>query len=189
MPQNVTQFYITSSDGKIAEIWPLPEWEKREKQLNESSTMDDAVQTYLTWTSYYGQQVEIDNQARVLLPQLLREDSQARRRSGGRWQARPTWKCRTMTFVQAASGGQRDDRRASQIAGAAFQAAEVIFNAPQGVRMTNLNARHVPVLFKEALDFLSVRPGGTYVDCTLGLGGTCRRHRQATGTGGASDRI
>ena len=37
--------------------------------------------------------------------------------------------------------------------------------------MTNLNKRHVPVLFKEALDFLSVRPGGTYVDCTLGLAG------------------
>ncbi len=74
--QNVTQFYITSTDGKFAEIWPLPEWEKREKQLiDESSTMDDAVQTYLTWTSYYGHQVEIDNQARVLLPQLLREEA------------------------------------------------------------------------------------------------------------------
>ncbi len=47
----------------------------------------------------------------------------------------------------------------------------MIFNAPQGVRMTNLNERHVPVLFKEALDFLSLRPGGTYVDCTLGLAG------------------
>ena len=25
---SVTQFYVTSSDGKSAEIWPLPEWEK-----------------------------------------------------------------------------------------------------------------------------------------------------------------
>ena len=32
--------------------------------------MDDAVQNYLNLTSYYGQQVEIDNQARVLLPQI-----------------------------------------------------------------------------------------------------------------------
>jgi 16S rRNA (cytosine1402-N4)-methyltransferase len=30
---------------------------------------------------------------------------------------------------------------------------------------------HVPVLFQEAMDFLQVRPGGTYVDCTVGLGG------------------
>ena len=70
--QHVTQFYITSTDGKSAEIWPLSEWEKREAQLAEFSTLDDAVQKYLNLTSYYGQQVEIDNQARVLLPQILR---------------------------------------------------------------------------------------------------------------------
>ena len=51
---------------------PLPEWEKREAQLAELSTLDDAVQKYLNLTSYYGQQVEMDNQARVLLPQILR---------------------------------------------------------------------------------------------------------------------
>jgi MraZ protein len=71
--QNVTQFYITSVDGKSAEIWPLPEWEKREELLAESSTLEDAVQKYLTLTSYYGQQVEIDSQARLLLPSILRE--------------------------------------------------------------------------------------------------------------------
>ena len=69
---NVTQFYVTSTDGKSAEIWPLPEWEKREQQLADSSTLDDAVQKYLNLTSYYGQQVEMDNQARILLPQILR---------------------------------------------------------------------------------------------------------------------
>ena len=74
--QNVTQFYITSVDGKSAEIWPLPEWEKRERQLAEFSTMDDAVQKYLNLTSYYGQQVEMDNQGRVLLPQILRGKAQ-----------------------------------------------------------------------------------------------------------------
>jgi len=37
--------------------------------------------------------------------------------------------------------------------------------------MTQQNVRHVPVLFHEVLEFLSVRPGGTYADCTLGLGG------------------
>ena len=69
---NVTQFYITSTDGKSAEIWPLPEWEKREEQLSEFSTLDDAVQKYITLTSYYGQQVELDSQARMVLPQILR---------------------------------------------------------------------------------------------------------------------
>jgi 16S rRNA (cytosine1402-N4)-methyltransferase len=37
--------------------------------------------------------------------------------------------------------------------------------------MTEQNIRHVPVLLDEAIDLLRVRPGGTYVDCTLGLGG------------------
>jgi MraZ protein len=68
----VTQFYITSTDGKSAQIWPLPAWEKQEKLLAESS-LDDAVEKYLTWTSYYGQQVEMDSQARVVLPQKLRD--------------------------------------------------------------------------------------------------------------------
>jgi MraZ protein len=69
---NVSQFYITSTDGECAEIWPLPEWEKRERALMESGTLDAAVNTYLNVTSYYGHQVEVDNQARVLLPQILR---------------------------------------------------------------------------------------------------------------------
>jgi len=30
---------------------------------------------------------------------------------------------------------------------------------------------HVPVLLKEAIDFLAVKRGGTYIDATLGLGG------------------
>ncbi|MGA7557874.1 MAG: 16S rRNA (cytosine(1402)-N(4))-methyltransferase RsmH [Terriglobales bacterium] len=30
---------------------------------------------------------------------------------------------------------------------------------------------HVPVLLKEAIDFLAVKPGGTYLDATVGLGG------------------
>jgi 16S rRNA (cytosine1402-N4)-methyltransferase len=37
--------------------------------------------------------------------------------------------------------------------------------------MTKSNERNVPVLFHEAIDFLRVRAGGTYVDCTLGLAG------------------
>lgn len=74
--QHVTQFYVTSSDGKSAEIWPLPEWEKREAMLAEHSSLDDAVQKYLNMTSYYGQQVEMDSQARVVLPQILRGSAQ-----------------------------------------------------------------------------------------------------------------
>ena len=37
--------------------------------------------------------------------------------------------------------------------------------------MTQQKVRHVPVLFQEVMEFIRVRPNGTYVDCTLGLAG------------------
>ena len=73
---SVTQFYVTSMDGESAQIWPLPEWEKREAQLAEASEFDDAVQKYMSLTSYYGQQVEMDAQARLLIPQILRNSAE-----------------------------------------------------------------------------------------------------------------
>jgi len=69
---NVTQFFVTSTNGKWAEIWPLPEWEKVEQRLAKVSALDDAVEEFLTVVNFYGQQVEMDNQGRLLLPQVLR---------------------------------------------------------------------------------------------------------------------
>ena len=74
--KNVTQFFVTSTNGKRAEIWPLPEWEKVEERLAGASALDDAVEEYLNLVNYYGQQVEMDNQARLLLPQILRNAAQ-----------------------------------------------------------------------------------------------------------------
>ena len=42
---------------------------------------------------------------------------------------------------------------------------------PQGVGRGGRQASHVPVLLQEAIDFLAVRRGGTYIDATVGLGG------------------
>jgi len=45
-------------------------------------------------------------------------------------------------------------------------------DTPQGVgHGRGREASHVPVLLKEAIDFLHVRRGGTYIDATVGLGG------------------
>ena len=41
-------------------------------------------------------------------------------------------------------------------------------DTPQGV---GRGSGHVPVLLKEAIDFLAVKRGGTYIDATVGLGG------------------
>jgi 16S rRNA (cytosine1402-N4)-methyltransferase len=50
--------------------------------------------------------------------------------------------------------------------------------------MTQQKARHVPVLYQDALDFLCVRPEGTYVDCTLGLAGHAEGIMRQLGPGG-----
>jgi 16S rRNA (cytosine1402-N4)-methyltransferase len=47
--------------------------------------------------------------------------------------------------------------------------AEGSTDTPQGVGRGEVG--HVPVLLKEAIDFLAVRRGGTYIDATVGLGG------------------
>jgi 16S rRNA (cytosine1402-N4)-methyltransferase len=44
-------------------------------------------------------------------------------------------------------------------------------DTPQGVGHGRGREVHVPVLLKEAIDFLHVRRGGTYIDATVGLGG------------------
>ena len=44
-------------------------------------------------------------------------------------------------------------------------------DTPQGVGHGAKEFGHVPVLLKEAIDFLAVRRGGTYIDATVGLGG------------------
>ena len=44
-------------------------------------------------------------------------------------------------------------------------------DTPQGVGHGGKEVGHVPVLLKEAIDFLNVRRGGAYIDATVGLGG------------------
>ena len=68
-----TQFYITSKDGRSAEIYPLPEWQKIEEKLAQIPSMNVAKKKFLDRVNYYGQMSEIDAQGRVLLPQILRE--------------------------------------------------------------------------------------------------------------------
>jgi MraZ protein len=70
------QFYITSLDGKVAQVYPFEEWERIEQKLAGLSSFNPTKKKFLDRTNYYGQQVEMDGQGRLLLPQLLRESGQ-----------------------------------------------------------------------------------------------------------------
>ena len=69
------QFYITSLDGKVAQVYPFEEWERIEQKLAALSTFNPTKKKFLTRTNYWGQVVEMDSQGRLLLPQLLRESA------------------------------------------------------------------------------------------------------------------
>jgi MraZ protein len=69
------KFYITSKDGKRAQIYPLKAWEAIEAKLATIPDMNPAKQAFLDVTSYYGQMSEMDGQGRILIPQILRESA------------------------------------------------------------------------------------------------------------------
>ena len=70
------QFYITSLDGKVAQLYPFEEWERIEQKLAGLPTFNPTKKKFLDRVNYYGQVVEMDGQGRLLMPQLLREAAQ-----------------------------------------------------------------------------------------------------------------
>ena len=72
------RFYITSTDGVSAQIYPFEEWERIEQKLASLSTFNATKKRFLTRTNYYGHVVEMDGQGRLLIPQTLREAAQIR---------------------------------------------------------------------------------------------------------------
>jgi MraZ protein len=73
-----TQFYITSRDGDVAQVYPFEEWERIEQKLAALSSFNPTKKKFLERTNYWGQQIEMDGQGRLLIPQLLREAAQIR---------------------------------------------------------------------------------------------------------------
>ncbi len=68
-----SQFFITSRDGKVAEVWPMPEWEKEEQKKAELPEDDMAKLTWLEFVNGWGGVAEIDKQDRLMLPRKIRE--------------------------------------------------------------------------------------------------------------------
>ena len=71
-----SQFYITSLDGKVAQVYPFEEWERIEQKLAALSTFNPTKKKFLERVNYYGQVIEMDGQGRLLIPSLLRDSAQ-----------------------------------------------------------------------------------------------------------------
>jgi MraZ protein len=68
-----SKFYVTSTKGDRALIFPMKVWEEKEKKLAKVSSLNQAKQKFLSRTNYYGQVVEVDGKGRILIPPVLRE--------------------------------------------------------------------------------------------------------------------
>ena len=161
------KFYITSRDGKTAEVHPIEEWEKIEQKLALMPNSNPAKKKLLNLVSYYGQMAEMDTQGRVLVPQILRETAKV---------IGDVVVFGKLTYPGSHQHGCLPPEHGSQSAdGCGCRSAgrvrvvAVEEIAPQGAH--GRSRRHVPVLLEEAIEFLRILPGGTYMDATLGLGG------------------
>ncbi len=54
-----TQFYITSLDGKLAQIYPFEEWERIEQKLAGLSTFNPTKKKFLSRVNYSGIKGEV----------------------------------------------------------------------------------------------------------------------------------
>jgi MraZ protein len=66
------EFFVTSFDGQIGQIWPLVKWEEKEAEWALIPDESREKQRFMDQVNFYGQQVELDAQDRLLLPQRLR---------------------------------------------------------------------------------------------------------------------
>jgi MraZ protein len=67
--------FVTSVQGDSALVYPLAVWEEIEARLQSLPSTDPAKARYLERVNYFGQQVQVDVQGRILLPQILRESA------------------------------------------------------------------------------------------------------------------
>ena len=106
-------FYITSVDGKRAQLYPMKEWEAIEAKIVQLEPTDPEREDFLNVTSYYGQTVEMDSQGRLLLPPGDPADGQAGRRCERAGHADDSGSCEC---GDVRSGAERAERSCRDVA-------------------------------------------------------------------------
>lgn len=67
--------FVTSIRGDSALLYPLAVWEEIEDRLRKMPSTDRTRARYLERANYFGQQLRIDSQGRIVIPQILRESA------------------------------------------------------------------------------------------------------------------
>ena len=68
------EIYLTSLNGDHVLLYPLSEWENIEQKL-EKVKMNPVIQEYISRTSYWGTEAEVDPKGRILMPLSLRNSA------------------------------------------------------------------------------------------------------------------
>lgn len=67
------QLYITSLNGDCVFLYPLKVWESIEQSIERIKVRSPEIEEYISRTSFWGNEAEVDNRGRVLIPPELRK--------------------------------------------------------------------------------------------------------------------
>ena len=70
-----SQLYITSINGDRVFLYPLSVWEAIEQTIEKMKVRSPQIENYISRTSYWGNETEVDVRGRVLIPPELRTSS------------------------------------------------------------------------------------------------------------------
>ena len=68
-------FFITSTKGECAQIYPGKVWAEIDGKLNSQPPSNPRIKRFRRWTSYYGQHTSMDPQGRILIHPVLRSEA------------------------------------------------------------------------------------------------------------------
>lgn len=67
--------FVTSVQGTSTLLYPLAVWDDLEQRLSELPSTHRVKRRFIERVGYYGQQTRLDSQARIVIPQILRESA------------------------------------------------------------------------------------------------------------------
>ena len=68
-------YFVTSLTGENVFVYPLTVWEALEERLTKTASLNSSKRRLLNWVNYYGMEVTMDKQGRILIPATLRDSA------------------------------------------------------------------------------------------------------------------